>query len=55
LWQPALSRALESDVAVYDTLFLELAAQRDRSLATFDTVLQAFPGVAKRPRSLLPA
>ena len=28
LWQPALTRALTSSAAVYDTLFVELAAQR---------------------------
>jgi predicted nucleic acid-binding protein len=52
LWQPALSRALDSGVAVYDTLFVELAAQRDLKLATFDTeLLKKFPDVAWRPRS----
>ena len=52
LWQPALTRALESGVAVYDTLFVELAAQRDLQMATFDTeLLKKFPGLAKRPRS----
>jgi predicted nucleic acid-binding protein len=52
LWQPALTRALESGVAVYDTLFVELAAQRDLKLATFDTeLLKKFPAVAHRPRS----
>jgi predicted nucleic acid-binding protein len=39
LWQAALTRALNSGVAVYDTLFVELAAQRDLKLATFDTEL----------------
>ena len=53
LWQPALSRAVDSGAAVYDTLFVELAAQRNLSLATFDkTVLKKFPEIAKRPRSL---
>jgi predicted nucleic acid-binding protein len=52
LWQPALTRALDSGVAVYDTLFVELAAQRDLKLATFDTeLLKKFPKVARRPRS----
>ena len=52
LWQPALTRALDSGVAVYDTLFVELAAQRDLQMATFDTqLLKKFPDLAKRPRS----
>ena len=52
LWQPALTRALKSGVAVYDTLFVELAAQRDLKLATFDNeLLRKFPDIAKRPRS----
>ena len=52
LWQPALTRALDSGVAVYDTLFVELAAQRDLQMATFDTeLLEKFPDLAKRPRS----
>ena len=53
LWQPALTRALDSGVAVYDTLFVELAAQHDLKLATFDTeLLKKFPEIAQRPRSL---
>jgi predicted nucleic acid-binding protein len=53
LWQPALTRALDSGVAVYDTLFVELAAQRDLKLATFDAeLLRKFPVIARRPRSL---
>jgi predicted nucleic acid-binding protein len=55
LWQPALTRALESDAAVYDTLFVELAAQRNLKLATFDAeLLKKFPEIAQRPGSLLP-
>jgi len=54
LWQPALRRALDSGVAVYDTLFVELAAQRDLKLATFDTeLLKKFPEIAERPRSVI--
>ena len=54
LWQPALTRALDSGVAVYDTLFVELAAQRDLTLVTFDAeLLKKFPTIAQRPRSLL--
>ena len=53
LWQPALTRAVNSGVAVYDTLFIELAAQRKLKLATFDTeLLKKFPEIAQRPRSL---
>lgn len=53
LWQAALSRALTSGAAVYDTLFVELAAQRRLPLATFDrNVLKKFPEIAYRPGSL---
>jgi len=53
LWQPALTRALISGAAVYDTLFVELAAQRSLPLATFDrNVLKTFPKIAHRPGSL---
>lgn len=55
LWQPALTRAVNSGVAVYDTLFVELAAQRRLKLATFDKdILKKFPEIAKRPGSLPP-
>lgn len=54
LWQPALTRALDSAVAVYDTLFVELAAQRELKLVTFDNeLLKKFPDIAQRPRSFL--
>jgi predicted nucleic acid-binding protein len=53
MWQPALTRALTSGAAVYDTLFVELAAQRRLPLATFDkNVLKKFPDIAHRPGSL---
>ena len=53
LWQPALTRALGSGTAVYDTLFVELAVQRGLPLATFDrNVLKKFPETAHRPGSL---
>jgi predicted nucleic acid-binding protein len=53
LWQPALTRALSSGVAVYDTLFVELAVQRRLPLVTFDQyVLENFLGIACRPGSL---
>jgi predicted nucleic acid-binding protein len=52
LWQPALTRALDTGVAVYDTLFVELAAQRNLQLATFDSeLLRKFPEIAQRPGS----
>ena len=50
LWQAALVRAHESGVAVYDTLFVELAVREQLPLVTFDrAVLRAFPDVAVRP------
>ena len=53
LWQPALTRAVNSGAAVYDTMFVELAAQRNLPLATFDrNILKKFPEIAKRPKSL---
>ncbi len=52
IWQPALTRAVDSGVAVYDALFVELAAQRDLKLATFDAeLLKKFPGIAERPQT----
>ena len=53
LWQPALTRAVESDAAAYDTLFVGLAAQQNLFLATFDkNLLAKFSEIAKRPGSL---
>jgi predicted nucleic acid-binding protein len=53
LWQGALIRSAESNVAVYDTLFVELAVRRRLPLATFDQqLLKVFPEVAVRPRAL---
>jgi len=53
LLQGALLRALTSGVAVYDCLFVELAIREACPLVTFDrAVLQAFPDVAVRPRTL---
>ncbi|MEK7404886.1 MAG: hypothetical protein AAB225_07235, partial [Acidobacteriota bacterium] len=55
LWRGALVRAVGSGVAVYDTLFVELANRERLPLATFDAkILSAFPGIAKRPGALLP-
>jgi predicted nucleic acid-binding protein len=50
LWLGALDRSVTSGVAVYDTLFVELADREGIALATFDKrVLTAFPDIAKRP------
>jgi predicted nucleic acid-binding protein len=52
-WQPALTRAMMTGAAGYDTLFVELAVQRHLPLATFDKkVLKQFPEIAHRPGSL---
>jgi predicted nucleic acid-binding protein len=54
LWHGALALAMESGLAVYDTLFVELARRERLPLATFDrAILTAFPAIAKRPRALL--
>lgn len=54
LWQGALVRAHQSKVAVYDTLFVELAAREKLPLATFDGVLlRAFPDIAARPAAVM--
>ena len=53
LWQPALATSLVSGISVYDTLFVELAAQQKLKLATFDEgLLKKFPAIAVRPRTL---
>jgi predicted nucleic acid-binding protein len=53
LWQGALVRAHETSVAVYDTLFVELALRLQVPLATFDGgLLRAFPTIAVRPGTL---
>lgn len=54
LWQAALVRACQSGVAVYDALFVELAARQRLPLATFDAaLLKAFPKIAARPADLM--
>ena len=54
LWEGALHRALDSRLAVYDTLFVELAIREELPLVTFDAkVLSSFPEVARRPGALL--
>lgn len=53
LCQGALLRSVTSGIAVYDTLFVELAARVGCPLLTFDkAVLKAFPDIAMRPRNL---
>ena len=53
LWRGALARALNSNVAAYDTLFIELAVRERKPLVTFDArLLAAFPDVAVRPDGL---
>jgi predicted nucleic acid-binding protein len=53
LWHGALVRALTSTVAVYDTLYVELADREAVPMVTFDEkVLKSYPAIAKRPRDL---
>jgi predicted nucleic acid-binding protein len=53
LWHGALAKAISTGVAVYDTLFVELALREKLPLATFDAkLLKAFPDVARRPSAL---
>lgn len=53
LCQGALLRSVTSGIAVYDTLFVELAARAACPLVTFDKALiKAFPDIAIRPRDL---
>lgn len=53
LWRGALARAMNSRVAAYDTLFVELAVRERKPLVTFDAKLLAvFPDVAVRPNAL---
>ncbi len=54
LWHGAVTRAVRSGIAAYDTLFVELADRERLPLATFDKrVLSAFPEIAKRPGVLV--
>lgn len=53
LWQGALVRAHQTNTAVYDTLFVELAVREQLPLVTFDAaLLKAFPDVAARPAAI---
>ena len=50
LWHGALFRAIETGVAIYDTLFVELAERERVSLVTFDQrLLRTWPDIARRP------
>jgi predicted nucleic acid-binding protein len=50
LWHGALLRAIQTGIAVYDALFIELAEREGVSLVTFDKrLLQTWPGIARRP------
>jgi predicted nucleic acid-binding protein len=50
LWQGAFLRSLETGDAVYDTLFVELAAREQAPLVTFDQrLLKNWPTIACRP------
>jgi len=54
LWRGALARALNSNLAAYDPLFVELAVRERKPLVTFDAKLLAvFPDVAVRPTDLV--
>jgi predicted nucleic acid-binding protein len=54
LWQAALARSVTANIAVYDTLFVELAVRRQLPLVTFDAkILQTFPDTARRPAAVL--
>jgi predicted nucleic acid-binding protein len=54
LLQGSLLRSVTSGIAVYDTVFVELARREACPLATFDrAILKAFPDIAARPRTLV--
>ena len=53
LSQGALLKSLASGVAVYDTLFIDLAQQTRCPMVTYHkAVLKAFPDIAIRPSQL---
>jgi predicted nucleic acid-binding protein len=53
LCQGASLRSVTSGIAVYDTLFVELATRTGCPFVTFDrAVIKAFPTIAIRPRDL---
>jgi predicted nucleic acid-binding protein len=50
LWHGALLRSIRSGVAVYDSLFVELADREGVPLVTFDQrLLKKWPAIACRP------
>lgn len=50
LWHGALVRSVQSGIAVYDTLFVELAERETAPLVTFDQrLLKRWPEIARRP------
>jgi predicted nucleic acid-binding protein len=50
LWHGALVRSVHSGIAVYDTLFVELAEREAAPLVTFDQrLLKRWPEIARRP------
>jgi predicted nucleic acid-binding protein len=50
LWHGALVRSVQTGVAVYDTLFVELAERERVPLVTFDQrLLKTWPRIARRP------
>lgn len=50
LWHGALVRSVRSGIAVYDTLFVELAQREAAPLVTFDQrLLKRWPEIAHRP------
>lgn len=54
LWRGGLARAMNSNIAAYDTLFVELAVRERKPLVTFDAkLLAAFPNVAVRPSAVV--
>jgi len=50
LWHGALLRSVQTGIAVYDTLFIELAEREGAPLVTFDKrLLKSWPTIACRP------
>jgi predicted nucleic acid-binding protein len=53
LWHGALLRSVQSGVALYDSLFVELAERERAPLATFDQrLLKRWPAIARRPADI---
>jgi predicted nucleic acid-binding protein len=50
LWHGALLRSFQTGIAVYDSLFVELAEREGAPLVTFDQrLLKNWPVIARRP------